>query len=190
MSKTRSTVIGAGLMAALVLTLPATGAMARGGPGGGFGPAMLEFSDLDADGDGKLTKDEMANMAQAHFAKVDANGDGELSADELQAAAAERQARRVARMIETLDSDGNGTLNAEEMKAAGDMRRGHGKRAGKDGEGHKKRWGWGKSSEERREARMERMFDRIDADGDGAISETEFEEARAHMMKRRGGRYE
>ncbi|MDA7427970.1 EF-hand domain-containing protein [Primorskyibacter aestuariivivens] len=190
MSKTRSTVIGAGLMAAIVLTLPATSAMARGGPSGGFGPAMLEFIDLDANGDGQLSTDEMANMAQAHFAKVDANGDGELSADELQAAAAERQARRVARMIETLDSDGNGTLSAEEMEAARDMRGGHGQRAGKDGEGHKKRWGWGKSNEERREARIERMFDRIDADGDGAISEAEYDEARAHMMKRRGGRYE
>lgn len=186
MSKTNSTAIRAGLVAALVLTLPAAPAMARGGPG--VGPAMIEFSDLDANGDGQLSQDELTNMGQARFARRDLDGDGELSAEELQAAAAERQARRVARMIETLDSDGNGTLNIEEMRAAREMRRGHGTHAGQHGAGHRKGWGWGKSGEERRAARMARVFDRLDADDDGAISEAEFEEARAHMMKRHGRR--
>lgn len=192
MSKTRSTLIGAGLVAAIALTLPATSAMARGGPSGGFG-SVLEFSDLDLNGDGQLTKEELQNQGKARFAKLDADGDGQLSAAELEAAAAERQKDRVSTMIERLDTDKNGTLSEEELQAARDM---GGKRMKRDRDGDHgrkhggKRWGNGKRGDDRREARMERMFDRVDANEDGVISQEEFDAAKAQMMKRSGGRGE
>lgn len=173
MSTSRSMFIGASLVAALAVTLPASSALAHGGKGGDFG-ASLEFSDLDLDGDGNLTKEELQNLGKARFARLDTDGDGQLSPAELQAAAAERQNARIQRMIERLDTDKNGMLSEAEMKEV----------RGKGG----KRWGHGKRSEERREARMDRMFDRVDANEDGVISREEFDAAKAHMMKRRGGR--
>jgi len=83
----------------------------------GFGPRHEKptFEQLDANGDGALTQDELAARGQARFAEADQNGDGVLSADELNARAQERMARRTAKMIERFDTDGDGGLSAEEM---------------------------------------------------------------------------
>jgi len=124
--------------------------------GGQHGPAF-DFEELDADGDGRITRDEMAAQAQARFGAADADGDGKLSpqemAERMQARMMERMARRVEQMIARQDSDGDGLLSMEEMQAG----------------------------------RMGRMFDRHDADGDGAISAEEFEDManmRAERMSR------
>lgn len=192
MSTTRKTMMGAGLVAVMALALPATGAMARGGPEGGFGPAMLDFGDLDLNGDGQLTKDELSKQAEARFAKVDTDGDGQLDATELKAAASERQSLMVARMIQRLDEDGNGTLSATEMQAARDMGRGHRMKRGERGDHARgerggKRWGRDRG-EDRREARLDRMFERVDANGDGVISEEEFNTIKDHMARRNAPR--
>ncbi len=180
MSKTRTTLVGTALVAAIALTLPATSAFAKGGMGGARGMA-IEFEDLDLNGDGQLTKEEMQNQKQARFAKVDTNGDGQLSIEELEAAAAERHKAFASRMIERLDTDENGTLSQEEMEAARDMRDG-----GKGGKRHGKKEGKRHGGGDRSEARMERMFDRVDADDDGVITKAEFDEAKANMKKRWG----
>jgi len=39
----------------------------------------------------------------------------------------------------------------------------------------------------RRQAGLERMFQRADADGDGRVTEAEFDAAMARVMERRGG---
>ncbi|MEM6388379.1 MAG: hypothetical protein AAF825_00930, partial [Pseudomonadota bacterium] len=44
------------------------------------------------------------------------------------------------------------------------------------------------AADERREARAQRLFDRVDADGDGEISAAEFDAARERFQDRRGGR--
>lgn len=169
MSKTRKTLIGAGVVAALALTLPATMAFAKGGHDGHRGPrgGDIAFEELDLNGDGQLTMEEMKNHRKARFAKADSNGDGELSAAELEAAATARHKKRVARMISKLDTDGNGTLSEAEMEAGKEGRHG-GKRA------------------EKREARAERMFERADENGDGVLSKAEFDAAKAKRMERRG----
>lgn len=58
--------------------------------GGGM-PVALIWPRLDADGDGFLSRTEVAKLSAQRFARLDANHDGVLSADE-------RQAMRQARM--------------------------------------------------------------------------------------------
>lgn len=116
-------------------------------------PMMMPFEDIDADGDGKITAEEMQAHATLRFEEADTDKDGLLDAAEMQAQmlarATARMAERSARMIERMDRDGDGKLSAEEMRA--------GPREGD---------------------RFARMLSRLDEDGDGALSREEFEAAR------------
>lgn len=106
------------------------------------------FADLDANGDGALTPEEIQAFGTARFSDSDTNGDGELSAEEMNAAILAKierhNAERTARMIERLDQDGNGTLSQAEMEAR--MKAPH----------------------------AQRMFEKLDADADGTISAEEY----------------
>ncbi|MBS8228744.1 EF-hand domain-containing protein [Vannielia litorea] len=167
----------------LLTTLIATGltvapmAEARG-PGGGMGgmgmgpgadPTPPSFAELDTNGDGSLSAEELAAGDAVRFARADANGDGEISAEELAAAAQAREearrTQRAERMIERLDTDGNGTVSAEEF-AAGRPER----------------------AQERRAQMLDTLFERMDTNDDGTVSEQEFETAMAFLAERGEGR--
>jgi Ca2+-binding EF-hand superfamily protein len=81
------------------------------------------FARLDANHDGFLTPDELAQGRHDHggkgFMHADTNGDGTISRDEALAASDKRFAR--------LDTNGDGVITQEEMKAH------HHGRHGKDG---------------------------------------------------------
>ncbi|MDC0657979.1 calcium-binding protein [Leisingera sp. SS27] len=77
---------------------------------GHYGPKM-SFEEIDADGNGEVTKAEIQAMKDAHFAKADSNGDGKLSLEEMQARANDRAAH----MLERFDKDGDGALSMDEM---------------------------------------------------------------------------
>ena len=69
-----------------------------------------EFSTLDINGDGKITKTEVQAYGKARFASVDTDGNDSLSVEEL----ATMMSRR---LLKHLDANGNGTVELLEMQA-------------------------------------------------------------------------
>lgn len=132
------------------------GGMMQGmGMGGGM---MPRFEEMDADGDGKVSREELQAWRAARFAAMDADGDGKLTRDEIvafhQAQAAERFGRMADRMIGHQDADGDGAIGPTEFG---------------------------------RVDRMGMMFDRIDRDGDGSVDADEIAAMRERHDARRGG---
>lgn len=169
-------------------------AAARGMDGAGKIGARMSFEQLDADSDGKLTLEEFQAPMKERMARIDTNGDGALSEEELQAA-------RDARMGPGRDGQRMGKMHGKMG--------GHGKMYGQRGdfEGHR-----GLMTDEQRLERAQamiemkdangdgvlsveelaakpdgsRIFARIDADKDGAITKQEFDAARADFAGKRG----
>ncbi|WP_068112924.1 EF-hand domain-containing protein [Tropicimonas marinistellae] len=148
--------------------LVANDAIAFGGPKApGERPT---FSQLDTDGDGKVTPAEMqafpAARAAERFKAADADGDGAISKEELTASIEQMRANRdIARaeaMLSRLDTDGDGTISQEEMTA--------------------------NPGRNRTMAPGERFFTWADTYKDGAISEAEFDAA-ANSMAQRADRF-
>jgi len=126
---------------------------------------MLDFDTLDADKDGKITKEEIAAARTARIKAMDPDGDGFVTREEMLAHAndmARKQVEaRIGDMFARMDTDGDGKLGAAEVMAA--------PMGGQRG--------------------MDRMFDRVDADSDGAVTRAEMDAAKARMSEgRRGGR--
>ncbi len=118
------------------------------------------FNQVDANGDGKLTREEIAAHRKARHDKKDTNGDGKISRDEFKAAGKSDYAARADRMFDRMDQNGDGFLTEADKPKGKDM-------------------------DKRRAA----MFDRADKDGDGALSREEAKDAhmgmRHHMKKKR-----
>lgn len=121
---------------------------------GGFGdragfPAGL-FGQFDGNGDEAVTMDEINAAWAERFSDADVDGDGQLSAEEMAGVIevwrAERQASRIRSLIEHNDSDDDGLLSLEEATAAIQTKR------------------------------FDRLFERLDADGDGAVTTSEIDE--------------
>lgn len=112
------------------------------------GRDAMSFERIDADGDGKLTPDEMAAHRKARLMGFDLDGDALIDADELREGmtrhGAKRVEMRITRILNHHDANGDGKIGADEMA------RGRGGR----------------------------MFRKVDTDGDGALSEAEFEAIR------------
>jgi len=127
------------------------------GPGGPQG-MMPDFATLDADGDGTVTEAEVLAWRQSKVAGLDANGDGLLSTEELVAQEmAQAQVRAEARVARQI--------------AAQDL----------DGDG-------ALSAAELMAPPMPmQLFDRVDANDDGAVSAEEFEAAKAKMAEKMRG---
>lgn len=163
------TLLKAGALALMIpaaaLTLPVMAQNAEPG-----GPRQMIFADLDVDGSGTVTLEELQAAGQGRFVRADANGDGALSRDELLDQSRARAEASVDRLLERADTDGDDQLTQAEMEAAREAR---GERRGRG----------------RSERMPERMFERMDADGDGAVSEAEFNEAVARMQDRMGRRH-
>ncbi|MEL6317581.1 MAG: hypothetical protein AAFR16_08085 [Pseudomonadota bacterium] len=70
------------------------------------------FDEVDADGDGSVTRAEIDAWRAARFERIDANGDGALDAEEL---VRDRLRRRAERRIRRLDQNEDGVLQPNEM---------------------------------------------------------------------------
>lgn len=80
---------------------------------GGRGPRIERmFERMDADGDGAITREELAAARSERFAAMDADGDGAVTAQEL---ANYRMLRRAERRIRRLDENGDGVLQLDEL---------------------------------------------------------------------------
>ncbi|MBE1296505.1 MAG: calcium-binding protein [Rhodobacteraceae bacterium] len=110
-------------IAVIVATAGLAGASAALAKPGMHGP-RASFEELDADGNGQVTKAEIEAHRAARFAATDTDGDGKLSAAEIEAEGVKRAAERAVRMIERHDSDGDGALGPDELpksRQRGDM---------------------------------------------------------------------
>lgn len=157
----------------------------RGMDGGMFGQFrlhQLDFAELDVDGSGAITTEDLQAYSQSRFAEADANGDGQLDQAEIAARITARieergleaRSRSGVRWTPTLDErqidwmaegmiirkdgDADGTISAEEAAPDGD--------------------------------RLARVIDRFDTDGDDGVSEVEFDAALARLTELRDGRHE
>ncbi len=127
---------------------------------------------------GPMTRAEVAERSLEKFAKMDANGDGQLDSTDRDAKMAERFA--------AADTDGDGVLTRAEVTAAREARRGERqdrraargadtengermKRGGKRGGKHGMRGGRGMRGME--------MMAQADTDGNGSVSQAEFQAA-------------
>ena len=78
---------------------PAPGRGGRGGRAGRGGRGMqgdpiARLRSFDANGDGRITREEIPEQAGGMFDRVDANGDGVVTKDELDAMASRMRGRR------------------------------------------------------------------------------------------------
>jgi Ca2+-binding EF-hand superfamily protein len=118
--------------------------------------AQKRFGEADTNGDGIITREELAAGVQARmaqrFAKGDQNGDGKLTQDEV-------GEQRWTRM-RVADADGDGAVTQDELRQAHEQGK-LGPRAGKGTRGKGPKGDGG------------RMFERADANGDGKLEASE-----------------
>lgn len=98
---------------------------------------------------------------------LDADGDGEVTLSEMDA--------RQQEMFTAADADGNGAISEEEMKAFH-----RGKRAGRHAKYLGDANGDGVVSRAEYDAHAASRFDKLDADGDGMLSDEEIANGRHH----------
>ncbi len=90
--------------------------------GGMGGPGMMGafFGDLDADGDGTVSADEVRNGLSAVLTENDGNGDGTLSLEEFQALHDDAIRPQMVDRFQAFDEDDDGQLTPEEFAASAD----------------------------------------------------------------------
>lgn len=141
-------------LSAVLLSSVSTLAQAEGREGPGPMP-MLNFDAIDADKDGKITTAEFDAYRTAEFALADTNKDGQVSTDELAAKHVADMTARAAEMAAKMIERSD--ENADGQLSAEEMANG---------------------------PRAPTLFERADADGDGAITKAE-----ADAMKDDMGRH-
>ncbi|WP_170404311.1 EF-hand domain-containing protein [Ruegeria arenilitoris] len=75
----------------------------------------VSFQELDANGDGQVTKAEMEAHRLQKFTSADSDGDGKISVEEMQTEAQKKANDRVSDMFERHDADKDGFLTADEL---------------------------------------------------------------------------
>ena len=170
-----------------------------GGPQGGGDPSarLAEFiKRADADADGKISKDEFANLgkkeSEERFGKMDANSDGFVDQDEI---------GKISQMMRNgAGGQGQGMRRPEGGSPGGEgggFRRppgGEGDQPKGSPEGMRRPEGGPPGGEGQRGGGMfgdpKEGFKRMDADGNGSVSEDEYikaTEKMREMMRNRGG---
>ncbi|NYS24007.1 hypothetical protein HUK65_03310 [Rhodobacteraceae bacterium 2376] len=148
------------------------------------------FEELDAAGDGVISRAEFGEFIESRMAERQENRAARMERA--------RDARLDAMVDHLMQEAEDGTLDAEALRAGleswmadqraqMETRRAARAEGGTRGEraGQMPRRGWHRSEGSRDPARAnERMFDRIDSDGDGVISPAEYDAAVERMAER------
>ncbi len=88
-----------------------------GGMGGpGHGPMRL-MEQLDTNGDGKLTKEEVDGVSQAKLAQFDTDKNGGLTLQEFQGLWLDFMRPQMVRGFQRFDADGDGSVTKAELEA-------------------------------------------------------------------------
>ena len=163
-----SVALGAGLPALAQEAPPAAPMAGAGGPDGSA-PVWLQFDfkAFDKDGDGKVTRAEVQAGRAERVKGIDADGDGLLSADEMIAADLAQETARIEARVK-------GRIAVQDADGDGKL----------------------SAAEMMVPPGPARLFDRIDADRDGTVTEAELAQAREamrakmmdRMQERRGDR--
>lgn len=165
--KILTAITASALIGAASLAFAATPAEACPGGKGGKGHARLMT--MDADNDGKLTRDEltrgMTEKAGERMARVDTNKDGAIDAGEREAAKAAWMEKKKDRggkerhhgkgkgdRFAEVDVNADGRLDAGELRAA-------------------------------TEAKVAKMIERFDANGDGVLDQAELPQRGKHKKQ-------
>ena len=86
-------------------------------------PPSIEqvFARLDANASGGISIDEAVGPLEGHFDQIDTDGNGEITGDELKASRAKRFERGIEmrERIKAADVNGNGTISNNEANEAG-----------------------------------------------------------------------
>ena len=82
---------------------------------GGKRDHAARFEALDADSNGEITLEEFQTQRASRFSDVDANGDGFLGKEELLAAGRKRNEERFDRMLSRFDANKDGQLSLDEL---------------------------------------------------------------------------
>lgn len=184
---TRTTLTAILALSAALVAAPALASTERG-PGRAMMPMFeMDFAAIDADGSGAITLEEWrahltermetrrAEMIEARVSalmEADADGDGQLTPEELTAHfEAQIEARQAERMARAEEGEGRRWNRNRAQGMRGHGMRGHGMRGqGMRGQGMRGQ-GWAMDADQR----IVRSFQQIDRDGDGQITEAEFD---------------
>ena len=144
------------------------------------------FAKLDANADGKITKEELAaarkgkgkgkgKRGRGHMANLDNNGDKMLSA-------AEVAGTKLADNFAAIDANADGQISREEMKAHHEARRAE-RFAKRDTDGN-----GSLSAAEVAGTKLETHFAKVDTDGDGELTPEELKAAHKGHKGHKGKR--
>ncbi len=170
-----------------------------------YAAPMMGKVKIDVNGDGNITKEEAASVADARFAKMDADGNGMIDQSD--------KAARVKARFAEMDADKNGAVSEAEFIAADAARQekrmarkaetgDRGERRGGRGQGGRGqgvggdvgRWGQADSNGDKAISRAEydaagqARFAAKDKDSDGILSRAEIQSARQEMRGARRGK--
>jgi hypothetical protein len=90
----------------------------RHGRAGGFGgPELMRdlFSEVDADGSGNITQEEIDAFQAAQVQSADQNGDGAIDLEEFSAVYLERMRPMMVDAFQRFDDDGDGSITEAEL---------------------------------------------------------------------------
>lgn len=97
------------------------------------GEKMFEM--MDADNDGKVTREEMQAHRDARKAEADTNGDGKVSMEEFKVQARKKHEAHMDRMFSRMDQNGDGYLTDEDREGRPERGAKMFDRMDKDGDG-------------------------------------------------------